>query len=73
MRLVQEYDARKTKYSLQKEANLIKQRCMIQETAATNIKDQLQSGIENMIVEELTRKLVHGKLYWDLERPSVDR
>jgi hypothetical protein len=73
MRLVQEYDARKTKYSLQKEANLIKQRCMIQETGATNIKDQLQSGIENMIVEELTRKLVHGKLYRDLERPSVDR
>jgi hypothetical protein len=33
-RLVQEYDNRKTKYSLQKEANLIKQNYMRQETAA---------------------------------------
>jgi len=70
---VQEFDARKTKYSVQKEANLIKQKCMIQETADTNIEDQLKFSIEHETVEELTRKPVHGKFYWDLERPSVDR
>jgi len=36
IRLVQEYDNGKTKYSLQKEANLIKQKYMTQETAAQN-------------------------------------
>ena len=46
---------------------------MIQETADTNIKDQLQFSTENETAEELTRKAVHGKFYWDLERPSVDR
>jgi hypothetical protein len=33
-RLVQGYDAGKTKYSMQKEANLIQQKYMTQETAA---------------------------------------
>jgi hypothetical protein len=40
-RLVQEYDARKTKYSLQKEDNLIN---IYEETGAQNIKNQLQSS-----------------------------
>ena len=38
-RLMQEYDTGKTKYSLQKEANLIKQKYMAKETAAQNIKN----------------------------------
>ena len=46
-KLVQEYDAGKAKYSLQKEANLIKQNYMTQETVAQNIKKQLKSSIEN--------------------------
>ena len=45
---------------------------MIQETADTNIKDQLKFSIENETVE-LTGKPVQGKFYWDLERLSVDR
>jgi hypothetical protein len=36
---VQEYDAGKTKYSLQKEANLIKQKYMTQGTALQNTKN----------------------------------
>jgi len=36
-RLVQEYDAGYPKYSLQKEANLIKQKYVTQETAALRI------------------------------------
>jgi len=44
-KLVQEYDAGKTKYSLQKEAHLIKEKYMTQETAAQNIKNQLKSTI----------------------------
>jgi hypothetical protein len=44
--IVQECDAGKTKYSLQKEANLIKQKYLKQETAAQNIKTQLKSSIE---------------------------
>ena len=70
---MQEFYARKTNYSVQKEANLIKQKCMIQETADTNIEDQLKFSIENETVVELTRKPVHGKFYWDLDRPSVGR
>jgi len=34
------YDARKVESSLQNEANLIKQKCMTQETATHNIKKQ---------------------------------
>jgi hypothetical protein len=67
-RLVQEYDAGKTTYSLQKEANLIKQKYMSQETAAQNIKNQLKSTIENEKIETLERKPMHGQFYWDLER-----
>jgi len=44
---VQEYYARKAEYSLQKEANLIKQKYMTQETVAQNIKKQLKSSVEN--------------------------
>jgi hypothetical protein len=40
-RLMPEYDAGKAKYSLLKEANLIKQKCMIKETAAQIIKNLL--------------------------------
>jgi len=42
---VQAYDAVKTKYSLQKEANPIQQ--VSQETAAQNFKNQLKSSTEN--------------------------
>jgi hypothetical protein len=38
IRLVQEYDARKAKFSVPKEANLIKQKYLTQETAAQNKK-----------------------------------
>jgi hypothetical protein len=70
---VQEYDVRKTKYSLKKEANLIKQKYMKQETAAQNIKNQLKPSIESKTIEELKRKPVHGQLNQDLERPSGDQ
>jgi hypothetical protein len=57
---VQEYDARKTKYFLQKEANVVKQKYMIQETAVKNIKNQLQSSTENEKTEELKSKQMYG-------------
>jgi hypothetical protein len=44
---VQEYDARKAKCSLPKEANLIEHKYMTQEIAAQYIKNQLKSSIEN--------------------------
>jgi hypothetical protein len=44
---VQEDEAEKTKYSLQKEANIINQKYITQETAAQNIKSQLKSRYEN--------------------------
>jgi hypothetical protein len=59
-RLVQEYDARMTKYSLQKEANLINQKYMTQKTAAQNIKNHLKFSTENETIEEIKRKPKHG-------------
>jgi hypothetical protein len=70
---VQEYDARKTKYSVQKEANLVKQKCMTQETAARIIKNQHESSIENKKIVEFKRQPMHGQFCRDLERPSVDK
>jgi hypothetical protein len=72
-RLVQKYDTGKTKYYLQKESNLRKQKYMTQETAAQNIKNQLKSSNENEMREELKRKPLNGQFYWDLERSSVDK
>jgi len=43
---VQDYDAGKTKYSLQKEANLTKQEYITQETAAQNTKNQLNPAFK---------------------------
>jgi len=43
---VQDYDAGKTKYSLQKEANLTKQEYITQETTAQNIKNQLSPALK---------------------------
>ena len=51
--LIPEYDAGKARYSVLKEANLIKHKYMIKETAAQNIKNLLQSSIENEKIEEL--------------------
>jgi len=65
---VQQYDAGKTRYSLQKEANLIKQKYMTQETAAQTIKNQLKSSIENKKIEVVERKPMLGQFCWDLER-----
>jgi hypothetical protein len=45
---------------------------MAQETTAQNVKNQLKSRIEKENIEELKRKLIHGKFYRDLERPSID-
>ena len=45
-KLVQDYDAGKTKYSLQKEANLTKQEYITQETAAQNTKNQLNPAFK---------------------------
>ena len=72
-RLVKEYDTGMTKYSLQEEANLIKQKYTTQETAAQNIKNQLKSNTENEMVEALKRKPVHGQFYQDNARPLVDK
>jgi hypothetical protein len=65
---VQERDAGKTKYSVRKEANLIKQIYMTQETTAQNSKNQLKSGIENEKIEELKIKPMHWQFYHDFER-----
>jgi hypothetical protein len=46
---------------------------MIQETAAQNIKNQLRSSTEKEKTEELKRKPMQGKFYWDNERPSVGK
>jgi len=45
--------------TLPKEAKLINQIYMTQETAAQNRKNQLKSGIENEKIEELKMKPVH--------------
>ena len=50
---MQEYYAGKNKYSLQNEANLIKQKYTAQETAAKTIKNKLKSSTENEKIEEL--------------------
>jgi sulfatase maturation enzyme AslB (radical SAM superfamily) len=60
---VQDYDAGKTKYCLQKETNLIKQDYISQETAAQNIWNQLQSSIENDKILEFKWKPMHGPFY----------
>ena len=59
-RLVQKYDDGKTKCSLEKDSNLLKQKHMTQETAANKIKNQLKSSNENDKIEELK-----GKQYMD--------
>jgi len=77
---VQEYDAGKTKHSLQKDANLIKQKYMTQETAEQNTNNQLKSSNKKEKTEELKSKEKteelkskprHGQFCRDLERPSV--
>jgi hypothetical protein len=55
--------------TLQKEANLIRQIYMTQETAAQNSKNQLKSSIENEKIEELKMKQMNVQFYRDLERP----
>jgi general stress protein 26 len=62
-----------TKYSLQKEANLIKQKYMTQKTTAQNIKNHLKSSTENEMIEELKRKPMLGQFYQDIARPSVGK
>jgi hypothetical protein len=66
---VQEHDAGKAKYSVQKEANLIRQIYMTQETAAQNSKNQLKSGFAKEKMEELKMKQMNVQFYRDLERP----
>jgi len=51
-----------------KEANLIKQNYMAQETAAQNMKNQLKSSTENEKTEELNRKPMHGQFYRGLPK-----
>jgi len=46
---------------------------MTQETAAQNIKNQLKSGTDNEMTEELRSKPTRGQFYRNLERPSVDK
>jgi hypothetical protein len=70
---VQEYVARKIKYPLQKDANLIKQKYMTQETAIQNIKNQLKSSTKNEKMEGHKRNPMHGQFYQDHERPSEDK
>ena len=64
---MQEYDARKTKYPLQKNANLIKQIYMTQETATQNIKNQLKSSTKNEKTDGHKRNPMHGQFYRDCE------
>ena len=58
--LVQEYYTRKAKYSLQKEANLIKQKYMKQESATQNINNHLKASTANEKKEEIKNKPKHG-------------
>ena len=51
-RFEQEYEAGKTKHSLQKEANLIKQKYMTQETAVQNYKIHFKSSNKKENTEE---------------------
>jgi hypothetical protein len=69
---VQKYDAKKAKYSLQKEANLRK-KYTTKETAVQNIKHQLQSSIGNEKIEGIRNKPMHRQFYRDLERTSEDK
>jgi anti-sigma28 factor (negative regulator of flagellin synthesis) len=59
--------------TVQKEANLIKQKYIKSETAALNIKNQLKSSIESEKIEELKSKPMQGNFCPDIERPSVDK
>jgi hypothetical protein len=68
-----EYVAGKAKYSLLKEANLIKQKFTTKETVTQNIKNPRKSNVEIKKIEELMSKSVHGQFYQDLEIPSVDK
>jgi len=72
-RLMPEYVAGKAKYSLLKEANLIKQKYMTKETVTQNIKNPRKSNVENKKIEELMSKSVHGQFYQNREIPSVDK
>jgi hypothetical protein len=62
-----------TKYSLQKEANLIKQKYMKHKTAAQNIKNKLKSSTDNETTEELRSKTTRWQFYRNLGRPSVNK
>ena len=70
---MQEYDAGKTKYPLQKDANLVKQKYMTQETATQNIKNQIKSSAKNEKMEEHKSNPMHGQFWQDCERPLVDK
>ena len=72
-RIVQGYDAGKPEYSLQKEANLIKPKYMTRESVVQNIKNHLKPSTEKEKTEKLKMKPMHGQIYRQLVRPSVDK
>ena len=43
---------------------------MTQDTAAKNFKNQLKSSIKNEKIEELKRKSLRRRFYWDFKRLS---
>jgi hypothetical protein len=53
--------------------NPIKQKYMIQETAAYNTKNQIKSSTEYEKIQEPKQKLMQGQSNQDFERPSVPK
>lgn len=72
-KLVKEHDARKSKYSLQKEAQKIRGKYLEQETETSrNIKLQLKNNMEKRKIEVLKSKPLHGQFLRGMEKPFVD-
>lgn len=74
MRLIRDHDDGKMKYSLQKEAQKIREKYLKQATEVQiNIKLQLKNNIEKHKIEQLKIKQLHGQFVRDLERPFIDK
>ena len=72
-RLVQVYDAGKTKQSLKKKKLTNKSKYMTQETAAQNNRNQLKFSTESEKIEDIKRKPEHRQFYWEREWALVDK
>jgi len=73
IRCVKDHDINKAKYSLQKEAQKIKNRYLKQTNEIQNMNVQLKNNIEKDKIEILKNKPLHGQFFRELEKPFVDQ